>query len=56
MIILGTRVVAHRLIDQIVNRAVKVVGHLLERPPKDVTAVKVTHRLLTLIHVWLYSR
>src|SRR6185503_7316600 len=50
LIILRARVEAHRLVDEVVDRAVEVVGHLLERLPKDVPAVEMAHRLLALVH------
>src|SRR5262249_5397279 len=50
LIVLGPRVVPHRLIDEVVDGAIEVVRHLLERLPQDVAAVEVAHRLLALIH------
>src|SRR5204862_5078776 len=49
-VVLRARVGAHRLGDQVVDGAVKVVGHLRERLPQDVPAVEMAHRLLGLIH------
>src|SRR6187401_1159119 len=50
MVVLRTSVVPHGLIDEVVDRAIEVVGHLLERLPEDVPAVEMAHRLLALIH------
>src|SRR5450755_4837756 len=56
MIILRARVIPHRFIDEVIDRAIKVVRHLLERLPQDVPAVEMAHRLLALIHLGLALR
>src|SRR5262249_19087070 len=55
VVVLRPRVEPHRLIDEVIDGAVEVVRHLLERLPKDVPAVEVAHRLLALVHLrsWL---
>ena len=50
-VILAPGVITHRLIYQVIDGAIEVVGHLLEDVPEDVPAVKVAHGLLALIHL-----
>ena len=53
LVVLRARVIAHGLVDEVVDGAIEVVGHLLERLPEDVPAVEVAHRLLALVHLSL---
>ena len=50
VIVLRARVVTHRFVDEVIDGAIEVVGHLLERLPEDVPAVEMAHRLLALVH------